>query len=425
MKLNANYIKVAAFTLITFASSSSVYADIHPVIFKDDSDLYLKVSFGMGFNDFKSNLSSNIAACQNSSQINKFADKACKVGFKTKNMGMNDALVMFKNEQLIAVLYKINNTHYQTVVDELSTIYREKPQTETRNEKKGLFSREVTNEYSIWPFNDYLMVVSKFNVQKYTPNGPNFLYATESSNADYINSIKEEAKNKSKIDMLVKVSSVDFNTLHQQSADENSQSNLNVHSAIKNQPDKRNASVLDSETKQEVEVFGIPFGRRLQMPECNKQYGIYDLHKKSVCFERIFGKEKLTSTIENETVRITFPISDSPKIVKNGVLLGTIIDGKLEGINFNTLGVRDADQVLLKLKEKYGEPQEYLPYVEENRLGQKFNAFAALWKLDNLEVYMQSILGSVTSGLVSIDTPKAKAEKNESLKALKKDPRPL
>lgn len=424
MKLNAKYIILSAITFITFASSSNVYADIHPVIFKDDSDLYLKVNFGMGFNDFKSNLSSNIAACQNADQINKFADKACKVGFKTKDMGMNDALVMFKNEKLIAVVYKINNIHYQAVVEGLSTTYREKPQTEIRNEKKGLFSKEVSNEYSIWAFNDYLMVVSKFDVKKYNPNGPNFLYATESTNADTINSIKDEAKNKSKIDILQKVSSVDFNTLHQKSVGENSQNNLNENSAIKNQADKNN-SVLDSETRQDAEVFGIPIGRRLQMPECKKQYGIYGLNKKSLCFERLFGKEKLTSSIENETVRINFPISDSPKIVKNGVLLGTIIDGKLEGINFNTFGLRVAEDVLLKLKEKYGEPQEYLTYEVENGLGRKFDAFSALWKLDNLEVYMQSIVSNVTSGLVSIDTPKAKAVKNESLKTLQKDPRPL
>lgn len=176
---------------------------------------------------------------------------------------------------------------------------------------------------------------------------------------------------------------------------------------------------------QENDVFGLALGQSLQIPECRKQYGIYDISNKSVCFERIFGREKLTTPVENETVKITFPTLDAPKIAKNGVLLGMVIDGKLEGINFNTFGIKDAEQVLNKLKEKYGEPHEYKPYVEENRLGQKFNAFSALWKLDNLEVYMQSILGSITSGLVSIDTHKARDAKKDSLKNLQKDPHPL
>ncbi len=249
--------------------------------------------------------------------------------------------------------------------------------------------------------------------------------AVESTNADIIRDYKNEAKSKSKIEVLLKVSNVDLNNLHQQSVNENSQSNPNEQVEVKKELERKNISAQNAETKKAVEVFGIPISQNLQMPECNKQYGIYDIHKKTVCFERIFGNEKLSTPVKNETVQITFPISDSPKIVKNGVLLGTIVDGKLEGVNFNTYGVKNAEQVLSKLKEKYGEPEEYLSYVEENRLGQKFNAFSALWRPDNLEVYMQSILGSLTSGLVSIDTPKAKAVKNENLKALKKDPRPL
>ena len=176
---------------------------------------------------------------------------------------------------------------------------------------------------------------------------------------------------------------------------------------------------------QGSDVFGMTLGQNLQLPECNKRYGIYDISTKVICFERTYGKEKLTSPVVNETVRITFPITESPSIVKNGVLLGMVIDGKLEGINFNTFGVKNADSVLLKLKEKYGEPQEFVPYKEENRLGQKFDAFTATWRQENLEVYMQSILGSLTSGLVSIDTIKAKEAKSEITKSLKKDNRPL
>lgn len=418
-------LKNAVLTLIALMYSSQLHAEVHPVIFKDDLDLYSKTYFGMNINEFKTKLSSSIVACQDAPRSNNFADIACKVAFKSNSYGMNEALVMFKKENLISILYKINNERYQIVITDLSNVYKDQPQIEKRDEKKGVFSSAVSNEYSIWAFKDYLMMVSKFDIQRYVASGPNFLYAVESTDASLMNNIRDEAKKKSKIEMQLKVANVDLNNLHQQSVNGNSQSNPNAHSEIKNEPEGRNVSTQNSETKKTAEVFGMSLGRNLQIPECNKQYGIYDISTKVVCFERAYGKEKLTSPVINETVRIAFPITESPSIVKNGVLLGMVIDGKLEGINFNTFGVKNADSVLLKLKEKYGEPQEFVPYKEENRLGQKFDAFTAIWRQENLEVYMQSILGSITSGLVSIDTLKAKEAKSEITKSLKKENRPL
>lgn len=417
---------IKSLLLLSTTLTAQCLADVHPIVFKDDNELYNNTAFGMPITDFKSKAGAYISACQDANKSNQFADKACKIAYKTNDYGMAEALVMFKNEKLISVYHKLNNEHYEKVVKNLNEIYKENAQVEKREEKKGLFSSPMLNEYAIWSFNDYLMMVSKFDIQKYQKNGPNFLYAMESANPEFITNIKNEFGKKAKIEMVTKPLSVDLSTAPpQQSQVKINESSNNVDSLSSNNIEVKSTKTVKPNEPQENNVFGLALGQSLQIPECRKQYGIYDISNKSVCFERIFGREKLTTPVENETVQIRFPILDAPKIAKNGVLVGKVIDGKLEGVNFNTFGIKNAEQVLSKLKEKYGEPHEYKPYVEENRLGQKFNAFLALWKFDNLEVYMQSIVSSISSGLVSVDTPKAKAAKQDALKELQKDPRPL
>lgn len=176
---------------------------------------------------------------------------------------------------------------------------------------------------------------------------------------------------------------------------------------------------------EDIIVFGIPLGQDFLLPECAKASYGYSIGTNQACFERLFAREKQTGPIVTDTVRIRFPIAESPAIVKGGELIGRVIDGKLEGVGFNTMGIQNADTVLARLKEKYGEPKELLPQVVKNRLGASFDAFDAAWSGQNIEVLFQSVSGSLDSGLVNIDTKKGSEDRRKALKELTKDKRPL
>jgi hypothetical protein len=175
----------------------------------------------------------------------------------------------------------------------------------------------------------------------------------------------------------------------------------------------------------DITVFGIPLGQDLSLPECAKASYGYRIGTNQTCVERLFEREKQTGPILTETVRIRFPIAESPAIVSGGVLIGRVIDGKLEGIGFNTMGTQNADTVLARLREKYGEPKVFQPRVVKNRLGASFDAFDAAWSGQNIEVRFQSVSGSLDSGLVNIDTKKGSDDRSKALKELTKDKRPL
>lgn len=175
----------------------------------------------------------------------------------------------------------------------------------------------------------------------------------------------------------------------------------------------------------DMAAFGLALGQDFSLPECKKESYGYSIGTDHVCFERLFGKEKQSDPIVTETVRVRFPITESPSIVKGGEIIARVIDGKLEGLGFNTMGTRNADVVLNKLKEKYGEPKVFIPHTVKNRLGASFDAFNVGWSGPNLQVLFQSVSGSLDSGLVHIDTKKGSEDRSKAIKELTKDKRPL
>ena len=199
--------------LLAFMYSCQIYAEVHPVLFKDDSSLYSNVYFGMGFDEFKSKVGSNIFECKDSTN-KKMADIGCKVSFRFGGSGVSEAVAIFKNNNLIAILGRVNSDFYGSVISNLSSIYKDQPQTENRDERKGLFSNKISNEYSIWSYPDYLMLVSKFDIPKYVENGTNFLLAVESANDNFINYMQIESRKKSNINIHSKVPNIDVSKLH-------------------------------------------------------------------------------------------------------------------------------------------------------------------------------------------------------------------
>jgi hypothetical protein len=169
-------------------------------------------------------------------------------------------------------------------------------------------------------------------------------------------------------------------------------------------------------------VFGIQLGEPLSLPECERTGSGYSLLVKAVCFESLSA---IPSSEEMRTIRIRFPLNDSPNLVSGGVLLAQVIGGRLEGVGFNTAGLRNQEAALTALKQKYGEPRALVPKTVKNRLGASFETFDALWETPEIQVTFQSVASSLDSGLVNIDTRKGKEVRDRRLKELLKDRRPL
>lgn len=179
----------------------------------------------------------------------------------------------------------------------------------------------------------------------------------------------------------------------------------------------------------DMTVFGLTVGGKLSIAECERtKYG-YN-YSKTVCFERfskyVSGVDVYsTEPINNENIVVKFPFSDSPRIVKGSSVSAIILDGKLEGVSFATSGISDADDVLTTLKEKYGKPLSYIPRKVQNRMGASFDAFIAGWTFDNLDVSFFSVMTTLDSGEVIIDTKKGGAWRKKQMEELTKDKRPL
>src|SRR5687767_4273408 len=146
----------------------------------------------------------------------------------------------------------------------------------------------------------------------------------------------------------------------------------------------------------DMTVFGFSFGQPFTLPECERTSYGYKIDIRNVCFERLSdskSKNRKNQALEpmvNETVKVRFPVLDGPQIVKGDGFLALILNGKLEGIGFNTLGVRNADSVLQTLKQKFGAPATVVSKKVRNVMGASFDAFHATWALSDLYITFDS-----------------------------------
>lgn len=170
----------------------------------------------------------------------------------------------------------------------------------------------------------------------------------------------------------------------------------------------------------DMDVFGIPLGTKFEISECEKKIignsVMYRLPK-SICYERVGldDKKRATTPVVNEKVLIKFPISETPTITKNSAVLGIVLEGNLEGIGFDTTGVTGQTKVLNVLKQKYGEPTQFLPRKVQNRMGATYDVFDASWSLPELDILFQSVAGKIDSGLVVVDTKKGSEYRKQIL----------
>ncbi|WP_336171745.1 hypothetical protein [Acinetobacter ursingii] len=159
-------------------------------------------------------------------------------------------------------------------------------------------------------------------------------------------------------------------------------------------------------------VFGIKLGENItkqNIPPCSKE---------------IFNQTCYVD--EGKFAYIHLTKEESPKYVKNNILMLGQIDGKVEMIYFRTNGFDDDINMLLTLTEKFGKykslNQLYTPHKTRN--GSKITSSYAVWQipdkdLKNIYINLNGVsVDDVDTGTVKINTEKYKnmLDKEDALK---------
>ena len=166
----------------------------------------------------------------------------------------------------------------------------------------------------------------------------------------------------------------------------------------------------------DVSVFGLKLGQPLPMPECERSArGDYAEMTRQTCFQSKFRGGRIS---------IKFPYEQKPQIVAEDTIYCIVVDGILEGIQFETLGLSIANRVLTELTNKYGKPLSVQRPIIQNRMGAQFDSVDAVWHLPNLRVFFYGVMHRLDSGMVYIHTLKGDAE-NRRMETLSRDPKPL
>lgn len=165
-----------------------------------------------------------------------------------------------------------------------------------------------------------------------------------------------------------------------------------------------------------VTVLGIPLGERFSVPECRKQQdGTVDTISRT-CWTAAYPQLKQSELKEiwykGDTV-IGWPIYPS------------VNDGILQGLTFETAGVKTQELVMEKLTEKFGEPADCERYSARKLSGEYVLIYKADWySADVLIEFDAAEHGTsddekltLSKGWVSMDT---RAEQKRQLNVIEK-----
>jgi len=154
-------------------------------------------------------------------------------------------------------------------------------------------------------------------------------------------------------------------------------------------------------TTAQMTVFGLALGQLYTVPACDKR--ARDTFDKVCVYDQRDSKDGYRS--------INFPCcKDIPRLLYNHHNpQALILDGKLEGIEFETSGVTDQDVVMGELKQKYGKPAFVQRSAVANQMGGQFEVTDAVWIFSDLTVTFYAVVNRTDEGAVTIYTNQGKA----------------
>lgn len=159
-------------------------------------------------------------------------------------------------------------------------------------------------------------------------------------------------------------------------------------------------------------VFGLSLGKPLSIPVCARKLRpdgtpsqfVYQDDPAETCSE----PDIQLSDAPWRRGNVDFPVKRMPLILHINSGYTLIVDGKLEGLEFSTLGYANTNGIIDELTAKFGRPTA-VRRITASPSGVPVPATHAEWRLLNLHVSYRSIDYSVEYGLLQIETSKMQA----------------
>lgn len=155
-------------------------------------------------------------------------------------------------------------------------------------------------------------------------------------------------------------------------------------------------------------VFGLELGKPLSIPMCKHKVlpggyvsqFTYEDDPAETCYEPDI---ELNGAPPWRRGNVDFPLKRIPLIVHGSTGFTFIVDGKLEGLQFDTLNHGSTSEIIEELSEKFGRPTSVTRFTA-NPSGIPVPATHAEWQLPNLYVSYRNIDSSVEYGSLLIET---------------------
>ncbi|MGC4076890.1 MAG: hypothetical protein QM702_07615 [Rubrivivax sp.] len=171
----------------------------------------------------------------------------------------------------------------------------------------------------------------------------------------------------------------------------------------------------------QTSIFGLQLGAPMGLQECEKvKTATTVIYRPAVtvpCFKRLWSSTE-TGPVGTGTVAISLPIDQIPSPMSGTEVMALVLDGNIEGVGFNTAGIRTQDLALAELTTKFGPPDSLERRPAKNSPGATFDVIYATWSQSGPVVSFEGASGNIASGFVTVDTPKANAWRAQARKAL-------
>jgi hypothetical protein len=159
------------------------------------------------------------------------------------------------------------------------------------------------------------------------------------------------------------------------------------------------------------ELFGLRLGAALKLPECPREAKAPDnaedapaVTLTSACYKM---KTAPASGRAGGAFDYEMPYADWPSVANDHFpIVGYVLEGRIECVEFRTFGIRNGDEVLRFLEKKYGQPAQVKQDDIRTASGVTFKSIQANWRFGNLHVDFESGRENRDLGTVRVYTNK-------------------
>jgi len=162
-------------------------------------------------------------------------------------------------------------------------------------------------------------------------------------------------------------------------------------------------------------VFGLQLGAPVSLPTCQPEM-IYD--QPSTDLYKEDQPQTCQTPVKTNAIwyypqgKVIFPIKSMPEIMGYQEVTTFVIDGKVEGLSFATLGPSVDDQIIRRLSDKFGKPT-FVGEDAGNPRARFIAAKQARWEAAGYWVEYHNMTQDAANGWVRIETDKARAMREQ------------